>query len=306
MLTLGMTREDHGEYRRVTEGSGILRRYAVGIAIATLVGVVIIAGAELLSAHGGHSAARKMSAANVLARPPERPKALQAERREIACAKVKCIALTFDDGPMPDTARLLRMLRERGVRATFFLVGQMVDEHPELVREELADGHELGDHSWNHANLPTLSAAGVRSQLTRTQDAVRKATGGVAPQVFRPPYGSTNGRVAGIARQFKLPQILWELDPLDWRDRNTATVERRIIHGARRGDIVLMHDIHPTTVSAVPTILDRLSKEGFTFVTVSELFGGNLTPGRKYERLDPAAEPPAPAITAPPQALRAR
>ena len=263
-----------------------------------------MAGAGQLTGSGGHHAARRVSAAKMLDRGPERPAILPAGRRDIDCAKAKCIALTFDDGPMPDTARLLRMLKERGVRATFFLVGEMVREHPELVREELADGHELGDHSWNHANLPTLSAAGVRSQLSRTQDAVQKAAG-VAPQVFRPPYGSTNGRVGAIARQFKLPQILWEVDPLDWRDRNTATVERRVVRGARRGDIVLMHDIHPTTVSAVPTILDRLTKEGFTFVTVTELFGGNLIPGHRYERLAPATEP-APTITAPPQALRAR
>jgi peptidoglycan/xylan/chitin deacetylase (PgdA/CDA1 family) len=277
----------------------------VGVAIATLVGALSMVGAERLGSSGGHAPARKMAAADPVPRPPVRPVVLPAQPRSIDCGRVKCIALTFDDGPMPDTARLLRILRRRGVRATFFLVGQMVDEHPELVRQELADGHELGDHSWNHANLPTLSAAGVRSQLSRTQEAVRRAAG-VVPEVFRPPYGSTNARVAGIARQFKLPQILWEVDPLDWRDRNTATVQRRVIRGARRGDIVLMHDIHPTTVSAVPAILDRLSKEGFTFVTVSELFGGTLTPGRKYEKLDPSALPPAPAITAPPQALRAR
>jgi peptidoglycan/xylan/chitin deacetylase (PgdA/CDA1 family) len=229
-----------------------------------------------------------------------------SQPRDIDCARVKCIALTFDDGPMPDTARLLKTLKAKNVRATFFLVGQMVAEHPELVRQELADGHELGDHSWNHANLPTLSTAGVRSQVTRTQEAVRKATGGVVPQIFRPPYGATNGRVTAIARQFKMPQILWEVDPLDWRDRNTPTVERRVIREARRGDIVLMHDIHPTSVSAVPTIIDRLSKEGFTFVTVSELFGGHLTPGKRYERREQAAATPSPTFTAPPQALRAR
>lgn len=232
-------------------------------------------------------------------------RAVPGEPRNIDCAKAKCIALTFDDGPMPDTKRLLKTLKARNVRVTFFLVGQMVVQHPEVVREELADGHELGDHSWDHADLPTLSAEGVRSQLSRTQDAVRKAAG-VAPHVFRPPYGAINGQVTAIARQFGLPQILWEVDPLDWRDRNTPTVERRVIGEAKPGDIVLMHDIHPTSVSAVPTILDKLSKEGYTFVTVSELFGNHLVPGKRYERLEHAAASPSPTITAPPQALRAR
>lgn len=285
----------------MAERSGTKRAYVVTIAVVTLVGLLCVAGGQRRVPSSGRSASPR---ATRMRAQPTRGSApwpmREAPPRAIDCTRVKCIALTFDDGPVKDTARLLQVLRVHQVRATFFLIGQNAMEFPDMVRKELADGHELGNHTWSHANLVTLSTAGIESQLTRTQAAVRKATG-VTPQVFRPPYGSTNARVAAVARGLGLSQFLWEVDPLDWRDRNSATVERRVVRGAQSGDIVLMHDIHPTTVTAVPSILDRLAAKGFVFVTVSELFAGQLTPGRVYTRLEPPPSPsPSPARSSTP------
>ncbi|WP_433335569.1 polysaccharide deacetylase family protein [Spirillospora sp. CA-294931] len=191
------------------------------------------------------------------------------------------MALTFDDGPMASTAKLLDILAAGKVKATFFLVGQAVEEAPELVRREHADGHELANHSYSHADLGRSSSAKVTSELARTQAAIKRATG-VTPTLMRPPYGSTDKQVATITKRMGLAQVLWTVDPLDWQSRNTKSVERKVVGETRPGYIVLMHDIHPSTVAAVPSILKRLAAKGYVFVTVSELYGKPLAPGRKY------------------------
>ncbi|POM22657.1 Peptidoglycan-N-acetylglucosamine deacetylase [Actinomadura rubteroloni] len=201
--------------------------------------------------------------------------------RHIDCAKQKCVALTFDDGPGPKTGTLLRMLAERGVRATFFVVGRNAAAQPAVIRREIADGHVVGNHSWSHADLGRASAATVRSELLRTQRAVRRAAG-VTPVLMRPPYGSTDRTVAAVTRELGLAQILWAVDPLDWKDRNSGIVTRRVVRGTKPGYIVLMHDIHPTTVAAVPAIIRALKAKGYVFATVPELLGTHLKPGHRY------------------------
>ncbi|MGP4023765.1 polysaccharide deacetylase family protein [Actinomadura sp. 3N407] len=201
------------------------------------------------------------------------------------CTRVKCLALTFDDGPAESTGQLLDILASRNVRATFFLIGENVAKHPALVRREHEAGHEIADHSYTHADLGRASRKKIISELTRTQEAIRRASG-VTPDMLRPPYGSTSERLAGITRRMGMSQVLWTVDPLDWRHRDTEGIERRVLNSVKPGQIVLLHDIHPTTVRAVPKIIDRLAAKGYVFVTVSELFGGKLTPGKEYTQLN--------------------
>ncbi|WP_433174404.1 polysaccharide deacetylase family protein [Actinoallomurus sp. CA-150999] len=213
---------------------------------------------------------------------PPRAAASPAARPEVDCRKVKCIALTFDDGPGPYTAKLLDMLAARHVKVTFFLIGGNIRGREALVRRELAEGHAIGDHSWSHPQLSAMSDGAVRSELARTLGEIRRATGGGTP-LMRPPYGATNRRVAAVTRHMGMAQILWSVDTNDWLDRNSAIVAHRAVSWAHPGDIILMHDIHPTTVNAVPKILVGLARRGFTFVTVPELFGGHaLKPGQTY------------------------
>nr|BFE29164.1 hypothetical protein GCM10010200_014150 [Actinomadura rugatobispora] len=207
---------------------------------------------------------------------------------------MKCVALTFDDGPMGVTAQLLDILAARKVKATFFLVGQNVEEFPHLVRREAAEGHELANHSYSHADLGRSSNSKVTAELVRTQLAIKKATG-VTPTLMRPPYGSTDKQVARITKKLGLAQVLWTVDPLDWQVRNSKRVERKVIGGTRNGTIVLMHDIHPTTVAAVPLIINRLAAKGYVFVTISQLYGKPLTPGKEYTERR-VAEPRTPPV----------
>jgi peptidoglycan/xylan/chitin deacetylase (PgdA/CDA1 family) len=184
------------------------------------------------------------------------------------CKKVKCIALTFDDGPAtPETATLLNSLAQHKARATFFVVGQNVAAHPELVRAEAKAGHEIGNHSWNHPDLTRLTHEQIASQLNRTSAAIKAATG-KAPTVFRPPYGAINQTVRNATR---LSPVLWDVDTEDWKYRDSAKVAQTVIDKAKRNEVVLMHDIHPTSVAAVPQILRTLTARGYHFVTVSHL-----------------------------------
>ncbi|CBG75788.1 putative secreted polysaccharide deacetylase [Streptomyces scabiei 87.22] len=184
------------------------------------------------------------------------------------CRKVKCIALTFDDGPAaPETANLLTHLARYRARVTFFTVGQNVAAHPDLVRAEARAGHEIGNHSWNHPDLTRLSPRQVASQLHRTSAAIKAATGR-APTLVRPPYGAINHTVKSVTT---LSPVLWDVDTEDWKYRDPARVARTVIDKAQPNDVVLLHDIHPTSVAAVPEILRTLSARGYHFVTVSHL-----------------------------------
>ncbi|MFD0478865.1 polysaccharide deacetylase family protein [Nonomuraea thailandensis] len=187
------------------------------------------------------------------------------------CRRVKCVALTFDDGPGKYTDALLRSLAAYRARATFFVVGQNVAAYPGIVRRTHAAGHEIGSHTWSHPDLTKLSAAAVRSQFARTDRAIRAAIG-ITPKLVRPPYGAFNATVRSQAGR---PVVMWSVDTLDWRYRNSAKVARKAIKAVRPGSVILFHDIHPSTVRAIPKVLKSLSKRGYRFVTVSQLFGGD-------------------------------
>jgi peptidoglycan-N-acetylglucosamine deacetylase len=186
------------------------------------------------------------------------------------------IAMTFDDGPSAEnTPRLLEMLKQRNIKATFFLIGQNVASNPDLVRRILAEGHEIGNHSWTHPQLSRLSDQKVTAEIAKTQDAIKDASG-FTPTLLRPPYGAITSRQREwIENQFGLSIILWSVDPFDWKRPGASVISQRILSQARPGAIILSHDIHKQTVDAMPATLDGLMRKGFKFVTVSQLIALN-------------------------------
>lgn len=183
------------------------------------------------------------------------------------------IAMTFDDGPHPSlTPRLLRVLKERNIKATFYVVGNRCGEFASVMRGIAADGHEFGNHTWTHPKSPGRWAKGaLKAELDKTHDAIVRF-GGMAPKTYRPPGGSvSNDQKQWIFDDYGYPTILWAVDPNDWRDRNAALVTNRILASTRPGSIVLAHDIHKTTIDAMPATLDGLLSRGYRFVTVSQL-----------------------------------
>jgi peptidoglycan-N-acetylglucosamine deacetylase len=184
------------------------------------------------------------------------------------------IALTFDDGPNPVfTLQVDKVLQRYGVTATFFCIGQQVQQYPNLVQQTSLEGSAIGNHTWNHPNLTRLSPTAIRWQLSATSAAIRQATG-IPPDLFRPPYGATNATVRSIASQLGLLQILWTIDTHDWQRPGVSAIVSSVLAKARNGSIVLMHDgggDRSQTIQALPQIIIRLQQRGFTFVTVEQL-----------------------------------
>ncbi|MCW1924369.1 polysaccharide deacetylase family protein [Luteolibacter arcticus] len=193
------------------------------------------------------------------------------------------IALTFDDGPHPkNTPRLLDMLRERNVKATFYVIGRNVDLYPNVLRRTVSEGHEIGNHTYTHPILSKLGDSAVREELTKCRDAVARAAG-VQPRTMRPPYGALLQRQRQwVHAELSYPTIMWSVDPLDWKRPGPSVVTSRILSGTTPGAIVLAHDLHAGTVDAMPATLDGLLNKGFKFVTVSQLLamGAQAAPGQ--------------------------
>ena len=213
------------------------------------------------------------------------------------------VAMTFDDGPHgANTPRLLEMLRQRKIHATFFMVGQCVAEFPDIVKKIVAEGHEVANHSWSHPQLSSMAEGSVRDQLQKTHDAIIAACG-VTPKVMRPPYGAFTARQRAWAQgEWGYKCILWDVDPLDWKVRSADHVKNEILKQTVPGSIILSHDIHKTTIDAMPETLDGLLAKGFKFVTVSELIAMDkpvvpkpkATPAPKTDApVTAKAEPPA-------------
>ncbi|MFJ9646306.1 polysaccharide deacetylase family protein [Streptomyces sp. NPDC101206] len=210
------------------------------------------------------------------------PTRVPARPVPVDCRKSRCVALTFDAGPGPDTARLLDVLRTKGVSVTFFLLGKNTRVRPELVRREASEGHELANHTWTHRRLTQASPAEIRRELVTLQDQVEQLTGR-APSLMRPPQGLTDPRVAEVCRSLGLAQILWSVTAKDYRDHDPDVITNRVLQGAQRNGIILLHDVYPGTVPAVPAIIDGLRRRGLTPVTVSQLFApARPEPGRAY------------------------
>lgn len=201
----------------------------------------------------------------------------------VDCRKAKCIALTFDAGPGEDTPRLLDILKEKKVHATFFLLGKNhVKKHPDTVRRLAAEGHEVANHTWSHEILTDKKPAEIRAELEKTQDAIEAITG-KKPRLMRPPQGRTDDTVSGISKDLGLSQILWSATAKDYSTNDSALIKKRILDQASKDGIILLHDIYKGTVPAVPGIIDALKKEGYTFVTVPQLMApAEPVPGTIY------------------------
>ena len=184
----------------------------------------------------------------------------------------KYIAITFDDGPHPkNTPRLLNILRARNIKATFYMVGSNVDLYPQVVRRVVAEGHEIGNHSYSHRLFSKMGDSEIRQELSRTRDAVQRAAG-VQPLTLRPPFGGRLTRQREwVNAEFGYPIILWSIDPMDWKRPGPSVVCSRIVSATTPGSIILAHDLHSQTVDAMPATLDGLLQRGFKFVTVSQL-----------------------------------
>jgi len=198
----------------------------------------------------------------------------------IDCGRLKCIAMTFDDGPSQYTSQLVDILDANNVNATFFVVGQNVVNFAATTQRSFANGNEIMNHSWDHPDLATLGPDEVASELSRTSDAVESIVG-VRPVLMRPPYGSYNETVTSTAGQQGMAVILWNVETSDWEFQVTSSVIQYATTRAQPGGLILMHDLYPTTVDAVPSIIANLKAQGYALVTASDVLGPTQ-PGQAY------------------------
>lgn len=193
----------------------------------------------------------------------------------------KLVALTFDDGPDPSTTpQALEILKRYGVKGTFFMLGKNVAAYPEVVKKVHKEGHEIGIHTWDHPILTNLPLDDAKHEIIDTQDIIQKVTG-IQTKITRPPYGSINSAV-----QYAVDQsfIMWDVDTLDWKTHNTDAILQEIKNEVSPGSIILMHDIHQTSIDALPTVIEYLQSQGYDLVTVNELLDHKVDSHHIYYR----------------------
>lgn len=182
----------------------------------------------------------------------------------------KCVALTFDDGPHREcTPKLLDGLKERGVHATFFLMGQNIEGNENIIKRMKEEGHLIGNHGYSHVQMTKADPAKAKEAVEKTSQMIEKITG-EKPEYLRPPYGDWNGKLEEEL-DMELTPVFWSVDSLDWKLRNKDRIVRRVLKETQDGSMILMHDIFPTSVSAALELVDQLTKEGYSFVTADEL-----------------------------------
>ena len=191
----------------------------------------------------------------------------------------KVVALTFDDGPNPATTnQALDTLSKYGIKATFFVLGKNVSGNEEILKRMKADGHVIGNHSWSHPILSQLSLDEAKKQITDTEDVLTKVLGS-SSKLMRPPYGAITD---DIRNSLDLSFIMWDVDSLDWKNKNEASILTEIQREVKNGSIILMHDIHAETVHALPKVIDYLKGQGYDFVTVPDLLDSRLKAHQLY------------------------
>ena len=227
----------------------------------TVVGVVAAAAVLIIGSLTGH-----VKLANV---------------DDVDCSKVKCVALTFDDGPGPYTDRLLQVLKDNDAKATFFLIGNKVAANPAGAKRIVDAGMEVGNHTWEHPNMTTIPREDIASQLSKADDAITSATG-QTPKLWRPAGGLTNDTVNQVAAQQGLAAILWDVIPFDWmNDANTSATRYMLMSQIKPGSVVLFHDTYSSTVDLVYQFIPVLKANGYHLVTVSQMLGPRA-PGSVY------------------------
>ena len=242
-----------------------MRKFFSGIVVVLLLlmGTVWSAGKEPEAVQTiGNKAARLVAGEGML-------RLMEQELMEQSQAHPE-VALTFDDGPSPKyTPLLLDGLKERNVRATFFLLGKNVKENQELVQRMQAEGHLLGNHTYNHVQLNKIPETTARQEILKTNNEIYEATGKY-PEYMRPPYGAWKKNMELCVEM--LP-VFWDIDTLDWKSQNVDAILKAAGEEPEDGSIILMHDEYQTSVEAALLLIDRLKEKGYEFVTVDELIG---------------------------------
>ena len=209
----------------------------------------------------------------------------RASADNVDCSQVKCVALTFDDGPSPFTDRLLQILNDNDAKSTFFLIGNKVAANPAGAKRVADAGMEVANHTWEHPNMTTIPPEDIGSQISKANDAIQAATG-QRPKLLRTAGGLINDNVLAAAKQQGMADINWDVIPFDWmNDANTAATTYMLKTQIKPRSVVLFHDTYSSTVDVVYQFIPVLKANGYHLVTVSQLLGPR-EPGSSYGSRD--------------------
>lgn len=218
---------------------------------------------------------RELSSYEILARDTyEREKGFRLPKLVRGNRMRPAVALTLDDGPHPDfTPRILRVLKQEHVPATFFVVGEMAEAFPDLVRREVAEGHEIGNHTYHHVRLPWINPRYILPEIRAANAAIQSITGSPT-RWFRPPGGDYDRDVIDAVRQTNMVLVLWTDDPGDWASPGATTIERRTLESIENGAVILMHDGIAQTLAILPDLIRKVRARGFEFQSLTQLAAG--------------------------------
>ena len=192
----------------------------------------------------------------------------EAVQSDVQVSEHPKVAITFDDGPSTVyTEILLDGLKERGVKATFFLTGREIQYSEDVVKRMSEEGHIVGNHTYSHVDLKRTNYNTAKEEIEKTNDCIKKVTG-KKPKYIRPPYGDWDER---LLEETDMSIVLWSVDPEDWKDQNASIVANRVIKNTNPGDVILLHDIFKTSVDAAFIIIDELKSRGYEFVTIDKI-----------------------------------
>ncbi|MFA5858018.1 MAG: polysaccharide deacetylase family protein [Elusimicrobiota bacterium] len=257
----------------------VARRYEI---LLTVLAAVLSISVEVFSRCSSIDPSRLPAAATVITVPKPVSSVLKKTDGKLipktpaqSIAAVKYIALTFDDGPHPElTDKLLEVLRGEKVKATFFLVGQMIELYPNITRAMVQDGHQVANHTYSHPNLNMIDTEQLNDELSYTKYLL-SSYGGVRTNIIRPPGGNYNSNVLKFCEVYGYKIVLWTIFPRDHESPKPGVIVKRVVKNAHDGGIILMHSGMKNTITALPEIIRKLKSEGYRFVTVDELIEKN-------------------------------
>lgn len=200
--------------------------------------------------------------------PEEKEEKIEVKEENVQKVAGKKVALTFDDGPhSKNTKEILDLLDKYNAKATFFVLGTQVGFYENILKDVYNRGHQIGNHTWSHKDLKKLENSEIKEQITKTDNAIKKAIG-IIPKIYRPPYGSHNSSVDKVTGK---KVVMWDVDTLDWKNKSPQKMLEIVKKEVKNNSIILLHDIHTPTVEGVRLILEYLKSEGYLFVRVDQL-----------------------------------
>lgn len=250
----------------------ILKKYK----IVFLLFITLFISLIIIYTKYGPSSKHNASNSNLIAIPEEINESIEINIKENDKFLInqyknkKIVAITFDDGPSKYTTKLVDELKKREVPATFFVLGSEIERFPEVLKFENDTGNEIGIHSYEHKLFTKLNEDEILEQVSKTKNIIKDITG-KSPNIIRVPYGSMNKKIKNVLNSHSLTSVLWSVDSLDWKFKNTERTYNYVMKKFKGNDIILMHDSFDTSVEAAAKIVDTLQNSGYTFVTVSEL-----------------------------------